>query len=776
MPVAYAGTVKPALSAGQANPRPFDVWIDDLVEFEETVVNKSTESISIADALFKLEASKDIPSVKLLEFDGSALSYTDFIERFKIHIHDKPHLADDMRMIQLKMHVTGEAERAIAGLGSKGIMYATALKSLKEQFGQPSLLARALVDKLTKGDKIPRNNRQALREFSLDLINCLATMKQLNYFSDVNANDSLRRIIMRLPDHLIDKWKGVVTDIRERGHVPTIQHISDFVRKRVKAEFDPDFGDLQRERGSRIESVANRRGVHSTQRSPPTRSTYTLKCHVCEGNHKVSECPTFIDSSVEERWQTAKASRMCFSCLNKGHQTKDCRSKKKCDKNGCLRFHHPILHVDPPSASGVASVLDQNGILPVVRVRFRAENGRVREGNVLIDSGAGTTVIRTDFAKALGLQGKRERIDLAVVGGERIRQPESRRVNFWISSLQGSEEFRIQAHEIEKTILSVPPLDRSWLNSFSHLANVEFPHKAGPVDLILGVQYSHLHAEDETRQGLPFDPVAKQSKLGWFVIGSDSHKGKSPICSISIASPINLERFYELETLGIQAPECSCQTPISREDKEAMELMEASCKLLNGRYSIGLPWKRNKHLLPNNYVLAEKRLFSLEKSLLKNSKKAEMYNDAITEYERNGWARRLTNQELSTVRTPVYYLPHHGVYRPEKKSTPLRVVFDPASPYQGVSLNSLLHKGPCLIGNLLGVLLRFREEPIAFVGDISKMFLQILLPDEDTHVHRFLWRDLDLTRKPTVYALQRVTFGDKPSPDMASFVMLKMAG
>ncbi|KAK3744569.1 hypothetical protein QZH41_003507 [Actinostola sp. cb2023] len=112
-----------------------------------------------------------------------------------------------------------------------------------------------------------------------------------------------------------------------------------------------------------------------------------------------------------------------------------------------------------------------------------------------------------------------------------------------------------------------------------------------------------------------------------------------------------------------------------------------------------------------------------------------MYNDAITEYERNGWARRLTNQELSTVRTPVYYLPHHGVYRPEKKSTPLRVVFDPASPYQGVSLNSLLHKGPCLIGNLLGVLLCFREEPIAF----------------------------------------RVTFGDKPSPDMASFVMLKMA-
>ena len=123
---------------------------------------------------------------------------------------------------------------------------------------------------------------------------------------------------------------------------------------------------------------------------------------------------------------------------------------------------------------------------------------------------------------------------------------------------------------------------------------------------------------------------------------------------------------------------------------------------------------------------------------------------------------------------PVYYLPHHGVYRPDKKSTPLRVVFDPASPFHGISLNSLLHKGPGLIGNLLGVLLRFREEQVAFSGDISKMFLQILLPEEDNHVHRFLWRNLDTAKEPT-YALQRVTFGDKPSPDMASFVMLKMA-
>ena len=80
-------------------------------------------------------------------------------------------------------------------------------------------------------------------------------------------------------------------------------------------------------------------------------------------------------------------------------------------------------------------------------------------------------------------------------------------------------------------------------------------------------------------------------------------------------------------------------------------------------------------------------------------------------------------------------------------------------------------QGPCLIGKLFEVLLPFHEEPIGFVGDIFKMYLQISLPEEDTHVHRFLWRNLDLAQ---IYALQRVTFGDKLSPNIASVVMLKI--
>lgn len=86
----------------------------------------------------------------------------------------------------------------------------------------------------------------------------------------------------------------------------------------------------------------------------------------------------------------------------------------------------------------------------------------------------------------------------------------------------------------------------AWLHSFSHLKDVDFAHKAGPVDLILGVQ---------TRQGLPFEPVGKRTKLGWFAIGSDNSKKTSNIWSISFIEPVNMAKFYELETLGVQVPE-----------------------------------------------------------------------------------------------------------------------------------------------------------------------------------------------------------------------------
>ena len=60
-------------------------------------------------------------------------------------------------------------------------------------------------------------------------------------------------------------------------------------------------------------------------------------------------------------------------------------------------------------------------------------------------------------------------------------------------------------------------------------------------------------------------------------------------------------------------------------------------------------------------------------------------------------------------------------------------------------------------------------------GDILKMFLQVRLPENDCQVHKFLWRDLKTSEELSTYVLLRVNFCDKPSADMASYLLLKIA-
>jgi hypothetical protein len=55
------------------------------------------------------------------------------------------------------------------------------------------------------------------------------------------------------------------------------------------------------------------------------------------------------------------------------------------------------------------------------------------------------------------------------------------------------------------------------------------------------------------------------------------------------------------------------------------------------------------------------------------------------------------------------------------------------------------------------------------------MYHQVLIPQEDQHVHRFLWRNLDTTQPPDTYVKTVLTFGDKPAPAMAQIALRKTA-
>ena len=66
----------------------------------------------------------------------------------------------------------------------------------------------------------------------------------------------------------------------------------------------------------------------------------------------------------------------------------------------------------------------------------------------------------------------------------------------------------------------------------------------------------------------------------------------------------------------------------------------------------------------------------------------------------------------------------------------------------GHVLNEYWAKGRNLLNSLLGILIRFRENEVAFIGDIKKMYHTVTTGVIEQHMHRFLWRDMDVTREP----------------------------
>ncbi|XP_075150736.1 uncharacterized protein LOC142224837 [Haematobia irritans] len=108
----------------------------------------------------------------------------------------------------------------------------------------------------------------------------------------------------------------------------------------------------------------------------------------------------------------------------------------------------------------------------------------------------------------------------------------------------------------------------------------------------------------------------------------------------------------------------------------------------------------------------------------------------------------------------VYYMPHKPVYREDKTTSKLRIVFDASSSdNESTSLNEHLSSVDNLVANLFKVLLQFRSNKIAINADIEKAFLQISMSenDRDSRWNKPLPRIEE-------FRMTRVTFGATSSP------------
>ena len=101
-------------------------------------------------------------------------------------------------------------------------------------FGQRPLIAQAVLGKVTKGKAVQNNDSKGLADLYYSINDCLVTLQQLNYNSDLKSSDTLRQVIQRLPPNMHMKWAEYSLLIRNREE-PNLKHMNEWLQKRVLA-------------------------------------------------------------------------------------------------------------------------------------------------------------------------------------------------------------------------------------------------------------------------------------------------------------------------------------------------------------------------------------------------------------------------------------------------------------------------------------------------------------------------------------------------------------
>lgn len=224
-----------------------------------------------------------------------------------------------------------------------------------------------------------------------------------------------------------------------------------------------------------------------------------------------------------------------------------------------------------------------------------------------------------------------------------------------------------------------------------------------------------------------------------------------------------MKQSFAIDSFGVNSEQVNGQ---SKEDIEALAIMEATVAKKDRRWEIGLLWRNANVKLPNNRCTAMMRLKCLERKLDLNATLKENYKQKITEYIDKKYFVKLKENPSGN---RVWYLPHFPVTNANKPNK-LRIVLDAAAKTNGKSLNDFLLTGPDLLKSLPAVLFRFREKKIGFVGDIREMYHRVEVCEDDRNSQLILWRGDDREREPDVYQMTAMTFGASCSPSAAMFV------
>lgn len=727
----------------------------------------------------QFQSKVKLPVLDLKVFSGDPTEWPLWYESFKSLIDQNKDLSNTQKVQYLMSKLSHSALSVCIGILPTADNYALILQALVQKYDDKRTLAMSYLDKLFKFKQIKTESATQLNNF-IDQFS--ASVSALNNLGIQKLDDF---IILAIALGKLDPETTKLFEMSvKESEFPTFEQLDTFIKEQAKmlGRMPRNFVKIEPQQVGTSHKVSHKPVFHSFV-VEKARPQFCISCN--KSQHPLFSCDQFLKLTPVQRYELVKQHRVCINCLNPGHIGTGCQSKHTCKQ--CSGRHNTLLHFkeraptrvpNPQLGLGGTSQSSDPGVsccsteqtpvehtvlLSTVKVCITDQIGKVHVIRMLLDSGSMNHFITFSCAKKLGLVVHNNPSTVQGIGS--TSKSVSGQTCFTFSSrFDQNISFSVQALVVDHVTNKLPTcrIDKralKHLQGLQTLADDTFYEPQG-ISGILAASLWPLLIDNGKIMGEPNCPVGVNTKLGVVVMGTAptySPHSENSFCAFTESSLDNMvSSLWELE----QIPECHA-SPYNEEEAWCEDYYKSTVSRdKSGRFTVALPFKESPSVLGESYSQASNRLLSLEKKLDKNSEFRSGYNEAIQDFIDSGHMS-LCNNDVSGV-----FLSHFAVIK-ASSSTPIRPVFDGSCPTTSKkSLNDILFAGPNIYSDLLVVLLNFRLFSIAVSADIRKMFRQIFVRSEDREFQKVLWR-FDPLDPISVYTLNTVTFGVKPSPWLA---------
>lgn len=779
---------------------------------------------SLQDLPSNSTAKIKLPTITIPNFDGAYEQWLEFRDTFLSLVHNCRSITQIQKFHYLKSALKGSAKAVIESLEFSADNYNIAWELLINRFDNTRQLVHNHVKSMFTIQALTKESPVLLRKLIDNILKNLRALKLLGEPTEHWDTLIIYIVVSKLDPITERDWEEHRINLNTGNNSKSIIKLEDllqFLRNKAEiletlivshSKINATSGFENKKQTNNISTSKVHCNVvtnKSNNKSQSKSTKFYKNCLMCNEKHPLYSCQSFLDLSAEDRLKIIKDKNLCINCMRSGHSVGTCvfGPCRKCDKK-----HNSLIcevanckdkrSMTSSEQSAVSnSELDTSNIthsnslqvhniqagcnnvtkvvlLSTAIVDVRGQSGEYHKARVILDSGSERSFVSQFFIKKLKPKIIQSTQNIHGVGNLITQCSQSCTIEF--RSRNGSFTSRVQCLILPQ-ISSKLPTTTLNINHFSipdniTLADPKF-YDSQQIDMLIGADlFWEVICEGKMR--LINGPYLQNTKLGWVVSGSIQCLNNPPVKNVSCnftQSSISdddcsldqsLRKFWEIEEVTVNNNNIGTDEELACEE----HFTKTTKRLTDGRFCVRVPFKRSPDCLGDTRTQAENRFYSLEKKLLRNAKYKQMYSDFIHEYIDLGHMSL-----VQTYSTPHYFLPHHGVFRENATTTKLRVVFDAGMvSSSGISLNQIQMVGSAIQGDLISILLKFRENKYVACADVEKMYRQVLIDNNQRDLQLIVWRD-DPSEPLKIYKLNTVTYGTASAPFLSCRCLKQLA-